>query len=221
MSEAQSITSALRGVWHGGYGLCFCPAHHNTKTPALSVSDGNNGRLLLCCHAGCGFTDILDALKGLGLVEGQGHYSPPYLVDLASIREIEETRAKRQEVRALACWNETVPICGTIAETYLRYRGITCKLPDTLRFHPNCWHPTGERLPAMIARVEGGPRFAIHRTYLCPDGRGKAAIEPAKAMLGSVSGGAGRLSEGDGRLAVCEGVEKQPCRFSAGFCEAL
>lgn len=59
----------------------------------------------------------------------------------------------------------------------------------------------------MIARVDGLPRFAIHRTYLRLDGTGKADIEPAKAMLGSVTGGAVRLSSGGGTLVVSEGIE--------------
>ena len=55
MSEAQRITLALRGRWHGAYGVAFCPAHPNRRTPALSLADGGDGRLLALCHAGCGF----------------------------------------------------------------------------------------------------------------------------------------------------------------------
>jgi hypothetical protein len=52
-----------------------------------------------------------------------------------------------------------------MAESYLRKRGITCPLPMTLRFHPNCWHhATRQRLPAMLALVERSDSFAIHRT---------------------------------------------------------
>ncbi|WP_455478089.1 DUF7146 domain-containing protein [Bartonella sp. B10] len=46
----------------------------------------------------------------------------------------------------------------------------------------------------MISLVEGGQSFAIHRTDLCEDGT-KANVEPQKAMLGSVTGGAVRLSK--------------------------
>ncbi|MEZ5723907.1 MAG: toprim domain-containing protein [Paracoccaceae bacterium] len=99
-------------------------------------------------------------------------------------------------------------IDSTIAETYLRGRGITCDLPETLRFHPECWHgATAKRLPAMIARVDGLPRFAVHRTYLRPDGSGKAGVDPNKAMLGRTAGGAVRLCGGDGPLVVAEGIE--------------
>jgi hypothetical protein len=47
----------------------------------------------------------------------------------------------------------------------------------------------------------------VHRTYLRADGTDKADIDPPKAMLGAVAGGAIRLSEGAGRLVVAEGIE--------------
>lgn len=59
----------------------------------------------------------------------------------------------------------------------------------------------------MVALVEGGDGFAVHRTYLLPDGSGKARVDPAKAMLGAVSGGAVRLVEGHPDLVVAEGIE--------------
>ena len=43
-----------------------CPSsnhpHGNRKNPALSISEGADGRALLCCHAGCGVDDVLGAL---------------------------------------------------------------------------------------------------------------------------------------------------------------
>ena len=207
MNDAQRITRALKGHWHGSYGLCFCPAHSNTRTPALSLSDGSDGRLLAHCHAGCDFLAILDALRGLGLVEGKGSYTPPSAADLARIRAAEAEQAAKQETRALGVWREALPIHGTMAERYLRGRAVTCPLPDTLRFHPECWHPTGKRFPAMVALIEGALRLAVHRTYLRADGSGKAPVEPAKAMLGGCAGGAVRLSGAEGPLVVAEGVE--------------
>ncbi len=207
MTDAKTIVQQLRGKWFGRYGITCCPAHANTRTPSLSIANGEGGRLLLHCHAGCSFLSILDALKGLGLVEGSGHYSPPSTEEMARVRQAEKEQAEKQEARALVCWREAVPIYGTIAETYLRHRGITAELPDTLRFHPDCWHPAGKRWPAMVALVEGAPRLAIHRTYLRPDGLGKAEVEPAKAMLGAVAGGAVRLTAGGDKLVVCEGIE--------------
>lgn len=67
-SDPVAITRALGGRRRGGlqgYGLAFCPAHPNTRTPALSVKNGRDGRLLLFCHAGCSFLDVLAALRGM------------------------------------------------------------------------------------------------------------------------------------------------------------
>jgi hypothetical protein len=206
MSEAQRITLALRGRWHGGYGVAFCPGHRNTRTPALSLADGGDGRLLALCHAGCGFPAVLDALRGLGLVSGTGHYAAPDAGELSRLRKAREAEAAKREAQAFACWREAQPIGGTLAERYLRGRGIACPLPETLRFHPACWHPAAKRLPALVAMVEGADRFAVHRTYLAEPGR-KAEIEPAKAMLGTVAGGAVRLADAAGQLVVAEGIE--------------
>lgn len=207
-TSARTITKALNGHWYDRYGLCFCPAHANTKSPALSISNGYDSRLLLHCHAGCDFLSILDALKGLGVIEGSGHYTtPPSFKEMEAYRLKEQEKAKSQEARALDCWNAAKPIHGTLAETYLRSRGINCTLGESLRFHSSCWHPSGQKFPAMVALVEGAGRLAIHRTYLRADGMGKALIEPAKAMLGSVTGGAVRLSDGADKLIVCEGIE--------------
>lgn len=207
MSDAQTIVRALRGKWFGRYGITCCPAHANKRTPSLSVSSGEGGRLLLHCHAGCPFTAVLDALKGLGLVEGKGSFSPPSAAELARIRQAEIEQAEKQEARALQCWRDSWPVADTIAATYLRQRGVTAPLPDTLRFHPSCWHPTGARLPAMVALVEGANRLAVHRTYLKSDGMGKATIEPSKAMLGAVAGGAVHLTANGEKLVICEGIE--------------
>ncbi len=207
MTEAQRITRALQGKWHGRYGLARCPAHGDRK-PSLSLSDGAGGRLLARCMTGCDFPSILDALRGLGIIEGHGTVPQTDPAELARYEAEQRREAEKRERQAQSVWAEALPVHGTIAEAYLRRaRGITCTLPDSLRFHPACWHPSAQRLPAMIARIEGAERFAVHRTYLCPDGSGKAQAEPAKAMLGNTAGGAVRLSAGAGPVVVAEGIE--------------
>lgn len=221
MTEAQRITRALGGKWYGRYGMARCPAHGD-KTPSLSLSDGPQGRLLAHCKTGCGFPAVLDALRGLGIVEGRGTVPQADPAELARYAEAERQEAEKRERQALAVWKEALPIHGTIAETYLREaRGITCALIDTLRFHPACWHPSARRLPAMVARIEGAKRFAVHRTYLRPDGSGKAGAEPAKAMLGAVAGGAVRLSRGQEALAVGEGLESCLSLLCGPLCGAV
>lgn len=227
MTEAQRITAALQGRWYGRYGLACCPAHGDRK-PSLSLSDGPSGRLLARCMTGCDFLSILDALRGLGIIEGRGAVPQTDPAEMARYEAEQRREAEKRERQAQAVWAEALPIHGTIAELYLREaRGITCALPDSLRFHPSCWHPGAQRLPAMIARVDGAARFAVHRTYLRPDGSGKAEVEPAKAMLGNTAGGAVRLSGGPDSLAVGEGVESAlsllcgPLRGSVAIWAAL
>jgi hypothetical protein len=59
----------------------------------------------------------------------------------------------------------------------------------------------------MVAAVQGAGLFAVHRTWLSADGLGKADIDPPKAMLGAVTGGAVRLADGLGSWWWAEGIE--------------
>lgn len=205
MTDARTLTAALGGKWYRRYGLACCPAHGDSH-PSLSIAEGTDGRLLLSCKAGCSFVDVLDALRDRGLVGRDSRPQPASAAQIARRRAEDEAEAVKREKQALAVWREAQPITGTLAETYLRGRAITCALPETLRFHPDCWHPSAKRFPALIAQVEGGPRLAVHRTYLDPKG-GKADLAPNKAMLGQCAGGAVRLTDAQGPLVVCEGIE--------------
>jgi len=208
MIDAQALTLRLGGRWWRRYGTAPCPVcqpEGRRSQAALTLADGERGRLLAHCKkTHCGFTDIL-AAAGIGA----GDYRPPDTLELARREAERRAQARRTTFRASLAWKEAVAIEGTPAARYLRKaRGISCPLPATLRFHPRAWHgSTATRHPALIALVEGGNGFAVHRTYLRADGSGKAPLEPAKAMLGAVSGGAVRLSDAPGPLVVAEGIE--------------
>jgi hypothetical protein len=197
---AEVIVRALGGRWYGSYGIALCPAHQNRRTPALSLSNGSDGRLLLRCHADCAFADILAAICKLGIETGAGNAA-----ELIARPQGNEEVKKREQARL--CWSGTLPIAGTLAEAYLRGRGILTPLPPTLRFHPSCWHLAGRHHPALVAKVEFRARgVAVHRTYLDQAGA-KANVDPKKAMLGPCRGAAVCLSEGAGPLVVAEGIE--------------
>lgn len=207
MSDARTLTLALRGKWYRTYGLACCPAHGDRR-PSLTLADALDGRLLLSCKTGCSFLDVLTVLRERGLVDRRDRPQPPSAAEVARRRAEDEAEAVKREKQALSVWRESIPAHDTIAETYLRGRGITCPLPDSLRFHPACWHgATAQRLPALVARVDGLPRLAVHRTYLRADGTGKAEVDPPKAMLGAALGGAVQVAEADGALVVAEGIE--------------
>ena len=107
-------------------------------------------------------------------------------------------------------WESTRPLAGTVAGHYLTARGVghAARTP-ALRFHPSIPHPAVPgRFPALVACVQdaAGGFMGIQRTYL--DGPRKAALDPVRASLGSLAGGAVRILEpaGDG-LLLGEGIE--------------
>ena len=58
----QEILSRLRGVKGGrGQWTALCPAHNDTHN-SLSISTGQDGRILFNCHAGCSVDAIAGAL---------------------------------------------------------------------------------------------------------------------------------------------------------------
>lgn len=213
--DLEGIARALGGATRQGRGwLCFCPSHENRKTPALSIDLGNNGGLLVSCHAGCDGVAVLDALRGRGLIEGK-EQGTGFRVDPAEAAKRErERKAKENRTRgfALSIFSQAQHGEGTPVAVYLREaRGIDLDvIPPSLRFHPGLKHPSVDGLfPCMVALVENvrGEGVGIHRTYLRPDGSGKADVEPAKAMLGPCRGGAVRFSRDREAMAVSEGIE--------------
>jgi len=107
------------------------------------------------------------------------------------------------------------PIAGTIAETYLRARGITAfQGAGSLRFHPRCYYRPNRRSPseawpAMIAAVTDleGWITGIQRTWLDPTGEGKAPIATPRRAMGDLLGHAVRFGLADDCLVAGEGIE--------------
>jgi hypothetical protein len=106
-------------------------------------------------------------------------------------------------------------IAGSIAETYLKRRGITdFHGTPSLRFHPRCYYrPDGdsptETWPAMIAAVTtlDGIITGVHRTWLDPAGYGKAPIDTPRRAMGHLLGNAVRFGVAHDVLAAGEGIE--------------
>ncbi|MBR1141650.1 toprim domain-containing protein, partial [Bradyrhizobium denitrificans] len=112
-------------------------------------------------------------------------------------------------------WAMSKPIRRTLVETYLRHRGIKAVHDaGALRFHPRCYYrpndssPT-ETWPAMIAAVTdlSGAITGAHRTWLAPDGFGKAPVDTPRRAMGGLLGHAVRFGTADDVLAVGEGIE--------------
>lgn len=104
------------------------------------------------------------------------------------------------------------PISGTLAESYLRSRGLV--LPrdiSALRFHPRCFHraPTRREVwPALIAGVTdlAGAVTGVHRTWLDPSG-GKAPLAQPRRAMGHLLGNGVRFGIACNVLTAAEGVE--------------
>ncbi len=107
------------------------------------------------------------------------------------------------------------PIRGTIAETYLRRRGITNlqKLP-VLRFHPRCFYRADdsarrETRPALLAAVTdiAGTVTGVQRTWLAHNGAGKAPLAAPRRAMGQLLGNGVRFGAARDVLAAGEGIE--------------
>jgi hypothetical protein len=210
----DSVLSRLRGVRRSGAGyVAFCPAHENHRTQALSISEGENGRILLYCHRGCTYHQIVEAL-------GFAQQAAPVPVLRTSIRPVRQLSDAGRIEAVRRIWREAKPLASTPAQRYLENRGIHLpNWPLALRFHPACLHPSGSRLPALVAAVavhrEGKLRLmAVHRIYIAHDGR-KADVEPRKASLGNVRGAAVWLTRPTDRLIVSEGIEDAAALMTA------
>ena len=60
--DVHNILQKLNGVKGGnGQWSAICPAHDDKKQ-SLSISVGDDGRVLLKCHAGCDVTRITAAM---------------------------------------------------------------------------------------------------------------------------------------------------------------
>jgi putative DNA primase/helicase len=207
--NAETIAKALGGRAAGGAWMARCPAHDD-REPSLSIRLTDDGKVLVCCHAGCDQEQVIAALKSRGLwIKHSPRLLPRSTLRVAAVGQPDRDDAKRNHA-ALAIWQSATPAGGTLAETYLVSRGLHLSPPPTLRFHAGLKHPSGGIWPAIVAlvtRAADGAPVAIHRTFLSRDGGGKAPVDPQKMMLGPCRGGAVRLGAPNGLLMVGEGIE--------------
>jgi putative DNA primase/helicase len=197
--QGRRIVEGLGGKWSNGSGMCCCPAHDDS-TPSLSVRVGDTS-LLFKCFSGCETLAVIRALRSGGQVGRAGVRS----TDDSGLRKpvTDAGMAKR-------LWDATVPIAGTIAETYLERRHITARSED-IRFHPRAQlgsKPNVSFHPALIAAIRDNRGLvAVHRTFLDAKSGWKAAIPDPKRMLGRPGTGAVRLAPAGPVLGLAEGLE--------------
>ena len=174
------------------------------------AATGDHGDLLDIIRERTGITRFPDLLA-----EARAHLGRPAPVvpDNLSPRKTKTPGGTPEAAARL--YTASVPITGTLAETYLRARGITCGATSSaLRFHPKCWHRDEGQTeslprPALIAAVTDGAGGlqGVHRTWLAPDGKDKAQVEIQRRAMGHLLGNAVRLTPCNDILVVGEGIE--------------
>lgn len=166
----------------------------NAKGPAgkwVDEQSGEHGDLLDVIRESCGlveFRDVVDeARRFLAMPRPQAQ-------DAGAQRQPAAALGSPDAARRLFAMSQ--PVAGTLAERYLAGRGILLAAHErALRFHPGCYYRdlvTGEMqtLPALIAAVTSldGRITGLQRTWLAPDGDGKAPIADPRRSLGHLLG---------------------------------
>jgi hypothetical protein len=170
------------------------------------AATGEGGDLLDLIALHRGHSSLRDTLQ-----EARSFLSEPARL-VSSPRQQLPRNTKASARRLLAV---SRPLRGTLAEAYLRSRGITGPLRfPALRFHPNCYYRAGENAPletwpALIATVTdlSGNVTGVLRTWLARDGRGKAPVANPRRALGELHGNAVRFGPVEDVLAAGEGIE--------------
>ncbi|MGO4339364.1 toprim domain-containing protein [Labrys sp. KB_33_2] len=187
----------------------------SSKGPAGKWTDaavpGEHGDLLDVIRESCGLVDFADVVE-----EARHFLSLPYRETEAGRRACRLASAPPASAQASRrLFTMAQPITGTLAETYLRSRGITSlRGAGTLRFHPRCYyrpdeHSPTEVWPALVAAVTDldGRITGAHRTWLAPDGTGKAPISTQRKAMGDLLGHGVRFGTAGDVLAAGEGIE--------------
>ena len=175
-----------------------------------------HGDLLDLIALNRGLTSVRDAMD-----EARAFLSLP-LPDIATpspARSLPAPRGSSDAARRLFAMSR--PIAGTLADAYLRHRGVDPAVVDAgaLRFHPRCYYRESDEaptrtFPALIAAAtDGAGRVSgVHRTWLDPHHVGeKAPVTSPRRAMGDLLGSGVRFGmHADTSLSILaagEGLE--------------
>jgi hypothetical protein len=150
-------------------------------------------------------------------------------------REIAERRAageredaKHRSQAARIFLSAQLSLASTPAEAYLHSRAIDLaqlgRQPRSLRFHPALFNrESGLEWPTLVAAIVNGEGrlVGVHRTWLRPDGSGKAPLRAPKMTLGAYRGGAIRLWRGASGKPLREAPAGETVLIAEGIEDAL
>ena len=221
--SAAGIALQLGATRQGNNWRCACPRDCGYS---LSLSDGEDGRLLAFCFGGCEFNEIMLALVAHGLLDDDdGAGDDPHVSRRVAVCQADPKRiAHARQIYDGGVRDARIQI-------YLRSRRIGLTSP-ILKFQEQAPHRLGVRLPAMLAPVVNvtGEQIGVHLTYLRRDGGGKATLpkEYQRECRGVIHGGAIRLAEhrsgcgarrrGRRRKHVQRNAALWPGRLGGGLC---
>jgi hypothetical protein len=185
----------------------------NRKRKVLRIwRDSPNFATYHCARCGAHGFDRAEALTAID------RDRPEQLRREAAARDRDHAEEQRRKARWM--WSKSRPAPGTVAEVYLRSRGITIALPATIRFlaptkpehHPVMIVPYGipDEPESGTLAIVAEQISAVHLTMLKLDGSGKADTEKPKITIGSPAGMPivlAPLNDLMG-LAVTEGIEE-------------
>ena len=195
--RARLIVERLGGRWRGSTGACRCPAHPD-RTPSLSVRLGERA-ILFHCFAGCSSRAVIAALGALHLHDGAELAMP-------ADRAFEDFGGLARQL-----WQSSRPVTATLAEMYLRARGLSAPFSPALRFNATTIMGSGAQkriMPAMIAAVENDQGVvAVQRTFLDPHDLLRKPVVRSKMSLGPLGRAAIRLAPATAELGLAEGIE--------------
>jgi hypothetical protein len=172
--------------------------------------------------AACGeHGDLLDLIRlnrGLRCVAEAIDEARAFLALPPTRRPVEDPRPPARSgspEAARRLFHAARPLPCTLAEVYLRARGITAPLDwPSLRYHPSVYYRGAddaplEAWPALLAAVtdRSGRITGILRTWLDPTRPEKAPIADPRRALGHLLGSAVRFGDALDVLAAGEGIE--------------
>jgi hypothetical protein len=155
------------------------------------AASAEHGDLLDVIRESCGLATFRDVAD-----EARRFLSLPRAESLLTPTRVRTSVPAGSQEAARRLFAMSQPIGSTLAEAYLGGRAITSLSGATaLRFHPRCYywpdeHSPTEIWPAMIACVTDldGRQTGAHRTWLAPDGSGKAPVETPRRAMGDLLG---------------------------------
>jgi DNA primase len=209
ISSVIGATIPLRRAGRDLVGRC---PFHDEKSPSFTVNDEKG--FAHCFGGGCGWhgdaVDYIMAVHNVDAREAVAMITGGALPVIDQRPALARTEPEREtSAEAIELWQSASPAVGTLAEAYVRHRGIDIALPDTIRFARLRYGRRGPLYPVLVALITdvGNRPMGIQRTYLAADGRGKADVPKAKLSLGRVTGGAIRLGPDGTKVVVTEGLE--------------